>query len=274
VFSDARRAAIVGGLVVFGLGVLVGFWIGRSGREEVRSSAPGEAATTGPVASPTAAAPPEVVTPEPGQEPAIGTQGQVLLEADRAVVPVPAASPCQALVAAGSLGECGEVPVAGGRVIWLVERSATAAGATSIRARVLTFVPDAGGWVEWLQAADPTGDRWTDVNVVPSDLTGDGLPELLVGFRGGDELQTLEYDVVGYDQGGLPRVLAHPEAAARGVVVLSSGGLQEFAAEYPSGEPACCPPSYLRRTIAYDDGFFRVIASETVPPNAVPASQL
>jgi hypothetical protein len=57
-------------------------------------------------------------------------------------------------------------------------------------------------------------------------------------------------------------------------VVVSAGQVQEFGAQYPNDEPACCPPSYLRRTIVYEEGFFRVIASDTVAPNVVPASQL
>ena len=55
---------------------------------------------------------------------------------------------------------------------------------------------------------------------------------------------------------------------------MAAGQIQEYAAQYPNDEPACCPPSYLRRTIAFEDGFFRVIATETVLPNAVPASQV
>ena len=174
----------------------------------------------------------------------------------------------------GSIGECGETAVAGGRVIWMVERSATTTGGTAILARLFTYVASAGGWVEWLQASDPTGERWSDVNVIASDLTGDAVAELLVGFRNLGDTQVLEYDVVGYDQDGIPVVLAHPDASPKGVVVVAAGQIQDYGAEYPGGEPACGPPSYLHRTIAFDAGFFRVIASETVLPSAVPASQL
>jgi hypothetical protein len=139
---------------------------------------------------------------------------------------------------------------------------------------VLSFVPDAGGWVEWLRAEDPNGDRWSEVNVLAADLTADGVAELVVGFRGADERQTLEYDIVGYGEAGIPVVLAHPEPAARGVVVVGAGQLQEFAAQFPNDEPACCPPSYVRRTIAYEDGFFRVLAADEVTPPAVPISQV
>ena len=79
------------------------------------------------------------------------------------------------------LGECGEVLVGGQRVVWVVQQSATATGTPAFGVRT-TFVPDAGGWVEWLQASDPTGERWSDVNVLAADLTGDVADELLVGF--------------------------------------------------------------------------------------------
>jgi hypothetical protein len=131
-------------------------------------------------------------------------------------------------------------------------------------------VLDAGGWVEWLQAADPTGERWSDANVLASD----GVPELLVGFRAIGEARTLEYDIVGYSQVNLPEVLAHPDAAARGSVVVSAGTITEYSAQYPNGEPVCCPASFLRRTISFEEGFFRVSSSETVLMASVPISQI
>ena len=269
---------VVGGIVVFAIGIGVGFVLGRAGTEgsaaEPGGSPAASASAPAATGSPVVSGSPAVVTPAPGQEPAITAQGQVLLEGDRPVVAGAAGTPCQSLVTAGTIGECGDVPVASGRVAWVIERSATATGDTALQVRILTFVAAAGGWVEWLQAADPAGERWSDVNVLPTDLTGDGVPELVVGFHGLDEFQTLVYDIVGYGQDGLPTVLAHPEPSLRGVVIVSSGQLQEFGAQYPNGEAACCPPSYLLRTIGFDAGFFRVLSSDSVTPNTVPASQL
>jgi hypothetical protein len=112
------------------------------------------------------------------------------------------------------------------------------------------------------------------VNVLASDLTGDGVPELLVGFRSLGEADLLEFDIVGYDEDAVPQVLAHPDPASKGSVIVSAGTVQEYSAQYPNGEPLCCPPTFLRRTIAFQDGFFRVVGSETVVTTAVPASQL
>ena len=83
------------------------------------------------------------------QEPAIPTQGAILAEGGRPVVAAGPAVACQSLVTPGTLGECGEVPVAGTRVIWVVERAPTAGGATATTAP-LGYVPDESGWVEWL----------------------------------------------------------------------------------------------------------------------------
>lgn len=262
---------IVGAVVLFGLGFLVGFLIGGSDEEEPLAA---PSPTPSPsVTSPTTATS-VIATPSPGEAPAITTEERVLREGDRPVVVVASNVPCAALIDPGVLGECDEVSVAGQRVVWVVQQATTATGTPAFSMRIFTFVPDAGGWVEWLQASDPTGERWSDVNVLKTDLTGDGVPELLAGFRGVGEEQTLEYDIVGYGQDNVPEVLAHPDPATRGSVVVSAGAILEYSAQYPGGEPVCCPPSYLVTTIAFEDSFFRVQGSETVLPPAVPPSQI
>ena len=264
-----RRVVVVGAVVLFGIGLLAGFLLGRSASEEDL--------VVPPVASgPTTTATPSTVltTPSPGEAPAISSEGQVLQEGDRAVTPAPSNAPCTALITAGTLGDCGEVAVAGQRVVWVVERATTPTGTPAFAVRISTFVPEEGGWVRWLEAADPAGERWSDVNVLAADLTGDGVAELLVGFRSIGEAQTLEYDIVGYSESAVPEVLAHPDAATKGSVIVSAGTIQEYGAQYPNDEPLCCPPSYLRRTIAFEDSFFRVVGSETVVVTAVPPSQL
>jgi hypothetical protein len=261
-----RRYVIAGAVALFVLGFTVGFLIG--GDEDEPLAAPS------PTSSPSPTTGTVVETPPPEDTPAIGTQGRVLREGDRPVLAAPSSVACESLIEPGVLGECGEVTVGGQRVVWVVQQGTTATGTPAFGVRIFTFVPDAAGWVEWLQAADPTGERWSDVNVLAADLTGDGVQELVVGFRGVGDLLRLEYDIVGYGQDAVPEVLAHPDAADRGSVVISGGVILEYSAQYPGGEPACCPPSYLLQTIAFEDGFFRVAASDTVPPTAVPLSQL
>lgn len=260
---------MVGAVFLFGVGLLAGFLLGRSGNDEELAAPSAVPPQTTTVTEPTV-----LVTPSPGEAPAISSEGQVLQEGDRAVTPAPSNAPCAALVTAGTLGDCGEVVVGGQRVVWVVERATTPTGAAAFAVRISTFVPDEGGWVQWLEASDPAGERWSGVNVLAADLTSDGVQELLVGFRSVGEAQTLEYDIVGYPENAVPEVLAHPDPAAKGSVIVSAGTIQEYAAQYPNDEPVCCPPSYLRRTIAFEDSFFRVVGSETVVVTAVPPSQL
>jgi hypothetical protein len=258
----------VGAAVLFGIGLALGFALGRTNDEE--------AAQIPNPSTPTMTAAPSsvVVTPAPGEAPAITSAGAVLQQGDRTVVAAPSNASCVALVTAGTLGDCDEVVVAGQRVVWVVEQVTTPTGAIAFSAGILTYVPDEGGWVRWLEASDPAGERWADVNVLASDLTSDGLPELLVGFRSLGEADVLEYDIVGYDQNAVPEVLAHPDSALKGSVIVSAGTVQEYSAQYPNNEPVCCPPTFLRRTVAFQDGFFRVVSSETVVTTAVPPSQL
>ena len=276
-FGDARRVVVLGGIALFVVGFLIGVAVGRSGRDAAAIVVAPRATRTEAPRSPSrsvVAATPAVVTPSAAIQPAISTQNAVLREGDRPVVAAAVNAPCRALITPGRLGDCGDVTLASGRVVWVVEHATTSTGATAFDARVFTFVPSESGWVEWLQAADPTGERWTDVNVLSTDLTADGVPELVFGFRGTDDRSTLSVDVVGYGQDGLPAILAHPNDAPRGSVVASGGNLVEYVGQYPNGEPACCPSSYLANTIAFDDGFLRVVSSQTVAPNLVPTSQL
>lgn len=260
----------VAAAAVFAVGALTGYAIGRSGDDEV-------AAPATPAPSPSAVLstlPPAVQTPAPGEVPAIGTEGRVLAEGTRAVVAVAPNAQCVALITAGVLGECGDVPVAGNRVVWVVESSPTTAATRAFSVRVFTFVPDESGWVEWLRAEDAAGERWTDVSVVGRDLTSDGVPELVVAFHGQGETQPLSVDVVSYSEVGVPQVVAHVPDADHGSLVFATGGFDMYAGRYPSNEPACCPPVFARQTVAFVEGFFRITATEDVVPNAVPPSQV
>lgn len=267
------RMWIVAALVaagVFTLGALTGYAIGRSRGDEVVAPRPVTASPSPALAT----LPPDVATPSPGQLPAIGTDGRVLGEGTRAVVAAAPNAPCAALVTAGVLGECGEVPVAGNRVVWVVESSPTTTAARAFTVRVFTFVTDQSGWVEWLRAEDAGGERWADVNVVARDLTTDGVPELVVAFHQQGETETLSVDVVSYSDVGIPEVVAHPTDADMGSIVFVTGGFDLYAARYPSNEPTCCPPVFSRQTVAFADGFFRIVGVEDVVPSAVPTSQV
>jgi hypothetical protein len=115
VSRQTRIAVIVGAVVLFGVGLVLGFALGRTGNDEA-------APIPSPVTPTTTAAVPStaVVTPPPGEAPAIPSDGAVLQEGDRTVVAAPSNAVCAALITAGTLGDCGEVAVAGQRVVWVV----------------------------------------------------------------------------------------------------------------------------------------------------------
>jgi len=244
---ELRTAVVAGGAALFGVGLLLGFLLGRSANDEEVAAPPAT-----PDATTTATLPTVLSTPPPGEAPAISTEGQVLQD-DRTVFAAPSNAACTALLSPGTIGDCNEVVVAGQRVVWVVEQATTPTGAPAFSVRISTFVPDEGGWVQWLEASDPAGERWSEVNVLAADLTSDGVAELLVGFRSVGEAQTLDYDIVGYSESVVPEVLAYPEPTTRGSVIVSAGTIQEYGRSTRTTSRCAAPATYLRRTIAFED---------------------
>jgi len=244
----------------------VGYVIGRPDPGEVSSAAgPPPSASSSPQPTATASVTPGV---------ALTSQDAVLRLAEAQVSPEPADAPCTALATAGVPADCGEVQVSGRRVVWVVERLPVGEGATAHTVRVLTFAEDAGGWISELAATDPQARRWTGVRVAPMDLTGDGVPELLVGYRLLDRRESLEVDVVGYTRDGLPEVIGHPERAPRGSLIPATGGFDLFGGRYPGGEDPCCPPVFERQDIRFSGGALLMVAVEEIAPAQVPESLL
>lgn len=181
---------------------------------------------------------------------------------------------CRSLIRPGYAGDCGAVEMAGGRTIWVTESKPVPGLASAANfAHVFTFSPDLNAWVEQLRASDQQARLWTSIRVGETDLTGDGKPELVFAFHylgsGGD----LGLDIVANDN-GVPVVAAHPDDAVHGSVALRGGRIDQYLAQFPGDAPNCCPPFFLRRTIEYVDGEFRVTSVGEVKPDQVPASSL
>jgi len=181
---------------------------------------------------------------------------------------------CEKLIRPGYSGDCGVATMAGGRTMWVLESKTVAgsAGAANF-AHVYTFSLDLGGWVEQLRASDPQARLWSSIRVAAADLTGDGKPELLFAFHFLGSGSDLGLDIV-VNADGVPVVAAHPDDAVHGSVVLSDGRIDQYLAQFPNGAPNCCPPFFLRRTIEYVDGSFRVTSVGKVKPDQVPPSGL
>jgi hypothetical protein len=158
-------------------------------------------------------------------------------------------------------------------VIWTLEPGAAAGPgerewALQIRNQS-EAVPD-GGWTVALELQRRAGAprSFANVAVRSADVTGDGLPELLVGYRSAGTGQFESYDVVTVPPGGAPVVAAHRQGLHKGSVVVSGTDLVDYSADERS--PECCPESATRTTIDGREGAFEVTSVAEVPIDQQP----
>ncbi len=168
-------------------------------------------------------------------------------------------------------GQCEIVMMAGGNALWTVD--ALPGGATGeqvwrvrIRTRSKTM-PD-GGWDVALSLPVDQDPMFANAAVKSADVTGDGRPELLVGYRSGGTGQFEAYDVVTYEQGKPLEVAAHREGLHKGSVALEGTTIVDYSADEES--PECCPTKARRTAIASSGGEFRVTEVGDVPIDRQP----
>jgi len=281
------RNGVLAIFVIFGvLAVGGGFLAGRLLQGAVERSS-SSSVSVGPVAtpsdaeasasSPTVEARPEE-TPNEAAPPSAGTlitpEGAQLRSAAGDVYGIDPGKGCKSLIRAGYSGTCGIADMKGSQTAWVVEADPVEGWASAAQSlRILTFSNELNGWVEQLRARDPQARKWTGIRVVARDLTGDGKPELVVGYHylgsGGD----LGIDIVA-NTDGVPIVAAHPDDAIHGAAVFRGATVEQYMAQYPNHEANCCPPYFLKRDIRFVDGAYRVTSTAHVSPSEVPASQL
>ncbi len=107
------------------------------------------------------------------------------------------------------------------------------------------------------------------VAVKAVDVTDDGRPELLVGYRSGGTGQFQAYDVVTYEPGKQLGVDAHREGLHKGSVALEGTTIVDYSADEDS--PECCPTTARRTATAFSGGEFRVTEVSDVPIDQQPA---
>jgi hypothetical protein len=167
-------------------------------------------------------------------------------------------------------GQCEIVMMAGGNALWTVEAvEATGTGEQTWRARIRVrskTMPD-GGWD--IALALPDNAMFANVAVRAADVTGDGRPELLVGYRSGGTGQFETYDMVTYEQGEPLEVAAHRRGLHKGSVALDGTTIVDYSADEES--PECCPMKARRTAIAFNGGEFRVTEVADVPIDQQPA---
>jgi hypothetical protein len=177
---------------------------------------------------------------------------------------------CHVLLDSGE-GDCTVVRTAHGDLVVTVEPGpkideALVSRPWTVRVyRPSNAIPD--GW-EVVLSTHPQGEEpgplYAQVTAKVADVTGDGHDEVVFGYRSEGTGQILDFDVVGTDPGGTPRVLAH-EQVYKGNVRTRGGRLVTYAPIYRRNDANCCPTWIQRDDITFRDGEFHVRKVWKVP---------
>ena len=187
---------------------------------------------------------------------------------------IDAEAACRTFLDPDGEGSCELVGTAGGPVIWTLDPGAAVGPDEREWAlRIWTHsetMPD-GGWQVALHLPQRAGTprSFANVAVRSADVTDDGQPELLVGYRAAGTGQFESYDVVTVSPGEAPVVAAHREGLHKGSVTVVGTDLVDYTADESS--PECCPASTTRTTIVWRDGAFRVTDVADLPIDQQPA---
>jgi hypothetical protein len=169
-------------------------------------------------------------------------------------------------------GQCDIVMMAGGNALWTLDAlPGTGAGEQvwHVRIRVRSKSMPDGGWDVALALPEKPDPLFANVSVKAADVTGDGRPEVLVGYRSGGTGQFEAYDVVTYEQRRQLEVAAHRPRLHKGSVALEGTTIVDYSADEQS--PECCPTTSLRTAITFNGGEFRVTELGDVPIDQQPA---
>jgi hypothetical protein len=140
------------------------------------------------------------------------------------------------------------------------------------RWRVSVYRMTGSGWVAALRAVGED-ETWSEVRVRQAPLVP-GTETIVVGYRYAGSGQLLDYDVVVWTSGSAPFVRKHREGLSHGSVTLHESRADEYSADYPHGQPNCCPSRFSHSVLRYADGSFTVSSAGYVRPNDVPPSDL
>ena len=169
-------------------------------------------------------------------------------------------------------GQCDIVMMAGGNALWTLDAlrgTGTGEQVWRLRIRVRSKSMPDGGWDVALALSESPDPLFANVSVKAADVTGDGRPEVLVGYRSGGTGQFEAYDVVTYEQGRPLEVAARREGLHKGSVALEGTTIIDYSADEQS--PECCPTTARRTAIAFNGGDFRVTDAGDVPIDQQPA---
>jgi len=169
-------------------------------------------------------------------------------------------------------GQCEIVMMAGGNALWTVDAlpgTGTGEQVWHVRIRVRSKSMPDGGWDVGLGLPERPDPVFANVSVKAADVTGDGRPELLVGYRSGGTGQFEAYDVITYEQGKQLVLAAHRQRLHKGSVAVEGTTIVDYSADEES--PECCPTTARRTAIAFSGGKCRVTEVGDVPIDQQPA---
>lgn len=258
------------GVFVLLIGILLGGFL-KGGDDKPSADAspspteslidPSESPSPSPSASPSASPSPSV-SPSPSLAPdSAASANGALLNADEAgqvQSSAPDGIDCKALADPGwAVKKCQAFTFSDKlRKAFVVEHHAPEnGGGEGWRVLVLKYSYQQDAWVKELSMIDDGGNIATSVTAVAQDLTKDGKPELVVGYKLTGTGKFIGYDVV-TAMIGSPTVAVHRELG-NGHVVVANGVITDYEARYGT-KGDCCPVDYLKAAVGFSAKGWRI----------------
>lgn len=274
--NQRTRYALIaaGGIFILLVGVLLGGLLkGGKSPSVVADPTPSETALTSdspsPDPSPSPSPSPSLSpSPKPSLAPDMAASADgALLNADESGMAqsgAPDGIDCKALGDAGwAVKQCQAYTFSDKlRKAFLVEHHAPdGGGGEQWRAMVLKYSYAQSTWIKELSVIDDTGSVVSSIDAQAIDLTKDGKPEIVFGYKLTGTGKFLAYDVV-TAMIGTPTVAVHRELG-NGHASVANGVITDYEARYgPKGE--CCPVDYLQARIGFGAKGWRVQPLATV----------
>lgn len=276
---SGTQGKLIAGLiaVVAVLLVAVAYLAGRSAtpRPTAGSNSSGSATVT--VSPPPSPTPSPSPSPTPSPAAAVLGPSGTLLQANKGSDAGPGRGNgpgCQIWVDSGwTLGDCGITPVNGNSpeasIAWVTEHKQGASG-TQWRVFFMTTSANDAYWHTKLYYGDDMGGGFTNITVKGVDVSGGGVPWLVVGFRhnrtsGGGTI--LDYDVIDRGAPGTdPAVLIHRQLGD-GVAVLGGQHIEDY-------DDGAGGSTYTKSVINFVEGSFKITATSQIAAAQAPKSDL
>jgi len=219
---------------------------------------PPSVVATGPAAGGAAPAPAPGAATKIRSVPTIGADGRILQAAAEGspTRTVDKAKGCNSANDAGwKVVQCGALKRDDVVLIWVVESKGASLRAIVLRERT------AGQWALVLEATDPEGDDWSKIGVRGEDVSGDGRPDLVFGFRAKAGDKGMDVDLV--EAGAVTMHVRLPGPSVS--VVLKPGELHTWSTSGGGADHS---------TVKWSDGAWEVVATEHVARSSVPPSMV